>query len=443
MNRFWNASLRLAAIVLWVLAVGAMASRGAAQEEKPKVKSKAPAAKPPAGKVAKPKADPKNPLVAKIEKLVAAQRTIKDPKGFEKNIDELLATCDALLDGKPSSDDEAVGIRNKLAGLWGRVRLEKEGAMGDLRDYSRRFFKDERPAVGIDARAFNMMSRVMSLTPKSTDAAEVAADLAKVIETDPLAIPLDTVRHLMVFLLETNATEDAKQALRGFVDALGKRKDDAEAQAVAEQLQKMLAKLELIGKPIEVAGTNANGQEFDWAAYKGKVVLIDFWSARYRPYLDELKNIRAVYEKYHERGFEVVGVCLDNDREELTSFLSKEQIPWTVLFEEVQTKDKPNPLAEKYGIEAPVSILVGRDGAAVAFGASGEGLGDFVAAQLDPKSDKAGEKKKEDEKEAADEEEGEPGPDPKAKAESEADERKTDGDDEAADRASEDESQDD
>ncbi len=99
--------------------------------------------------------------------------------------------------------------------------------------------------------------------------------------------------------------------------------------------------------------------------------------------------------------------------------------------------------AEKYGIEAPVSILVGRDGAAVAFGASGEGLGDFVAAQLDPKSDKAGDKKKKNEKEAADGAEGEPEPDPEAKAESGADERKTDGDDEAADRASEDESQDD
>ncbi len=81
-------------------------------------------------------------------------------------------------------------------------------------------------------------------------------------------------------------------------------------------------------KPMELVGTTADGQQFDIAKYKGKVVIVDFWATWCGPCRESLPDLKDVYEKYHDKGLEVVGVSLDSELSDLTDFLDKEKLPW-------------------------------------------------------------------------------------------------------------------
>jgi thiol-disulfide isomerase/thioredoxin len=135
----------------------------------------------------------------------------------------------------------------------------------------------------------------------------------------------------------------------------------------------------LIGNPIELKGTTVDGDEFDWAQYRGKVVLVDFWATWCGPCIAELPNVKETYEKHHEHGFDVVGISLDDDADELKAFIEKREIPWTNLFGTEEARGWEHPMARRYGIDAiPATILVDREGKVVTLSARGEELGELV-----------------------------------------------------------------
>lgn len=95
----------------------------------------------------------------------------------------------------------------------------------------------------------------------------------------------------------------------------------------------LLKRLEALGKPLAIKFTAVDGREVDLASLKGKVVLVDFWATWCGPCVAELPNIKAVYDKLHAKGFDIVGISFDDDKEKLTSFVRKEKLPWPQYFE--------------------------------------------------------------------------------------------------------------
>jgi len=82
------------------------------------------------------------------------------------------------------------------------------------------------------------------------------------------------------------------------------------------------------------------------------------------------------YKKYHDKGFEVVGISLDEDREVLEKFVTEQQVPWPILFEKSEGDGWRHPSATFYGISGiPTVILIGRDGNVITLNARGEKLG--------------------------------------------------------------------
>ena len=171
-------------------------------------------------------------------------------------------------------------------------------------------------------------------------------------------------------------TAVAGKAYATFGGAFAKS-SNPQIQAMGEGFAGMLRRLSLIGNEMEISGTSLDGQPFDQKSLAGKVVLVDFWATWCGPCIAEMPNVLAAYEKYHDKGFEVVGISLDTDRDALETFLKEKEIPWTILYEEPQGQGWQHPLASYYGITGiPTVILVGRNGKVVTMDVRGEKLGE-------------------------------------------------------------------
>jgi thiol-disulfide isomerase/thioredoxin len=119
-------------------------------------------------------------------------------------------------------------------------------------------------------------------------------------------------------------------------------------------------KLEATGQPFRLAFTALDGTEVDTAAWKGKVVLIDFWATWCPPCVAGLPEVRKLYQKYHPKDIEMIGVSLDTDGGALKRFLAKHKDPWPQHFD---GKSWKSPVAYEHGVQSIPSLwLLDRKG---------------------------------------------------------------------------------
>jgi thiol-disulfide isomerase/thioredoxin len=117
----------------------------------------------------------------------------------------------------------------------------------------------------------------------------------------------------------------------------------------------------LVGQRFPVFNESSlSGAALNLAAYRGKVTLIDFWATWCGPCKAEMPNVIATYRQYHERGFEIIGVSLDQERGAVSRFTAANGMTWQQYFDGLGWKNK---LAEKYGVDSiPMAYLLDRHG---------------------------------------------------------------------------------
>lgn len=228
-------------------------------------------------------------------------------------------------------------------------------------------YRDRAAMVELDTNALLEAVVVEEKDAEKALSEKLQATLAKVTPSVQVAQEIQRLAYMLELTGHGAAALDALEQLKGLFE---KSDDKQLAQQVLASVEKAHKRASLLGQPIAIEGVLIDGQPFDWSAYKGKVVLVDFWASWCEPCLKELPNIHRNYEDFRDSGFDVVGINLDTEAGDLKQFFSVQELPWTtvtstgVLDGTADKRDWPGlPMAEKFGVEAlPFLILVGKDG---------------------------------------------------------------------------------
>ena len=122
------------------------------------------------------------------------------------------------------------------------------------------------------------------------------------------------------------------------------------------------------------------GTPFTLSSLRGKIVLIDFWASWCVPCRKENPNVVAVFSKYKDKGFDILGVSLDREKDPWIKAISDDQLAWHQVWD---LKSGQNEVAVKYNVQAiPLSLLLDKEGKIIAKNLRGEDLAKKLAVLL-------------------------------------------------------------
>jgi thiol-disulfide isomerase/thioredoxin len=183
------------------------------------------------------------------------------------------------------------------------------------------------------------------------------ADLQDFLNKFPQADEAPDVLLQLAIANEFNADEEP--ARKQYAQVI----QDYPGTEAAKKAAGSLRRLDLVGQPLGLKGTGLQNESIDSTLYKGKTLLVVFWASWATPVKDNLPELGKVQEKYRDRGLEILGVNLDNERADLEAFLKSHQLAWPQIFEGGGMDSR---LAVEYGIiSLPSMILVDAQGKVV------------------------------------------------------------------------------
>ena len=150
-------------------------------------------------------------------------------------------------------------------------------------------------------------------------------------------------------------------------------KNSGIGKAYAADLEKMKATAIGAIAP-EFTQNDPDGKPVKLSDFKGKYVLVDFWASWCGPCRAENPNVVAAYQKYHDKGFNILGVSLDNEKgkENWSNAIKKDGLNWTQVSD---LKYWNNEVAQQYGIRSiPQNLLLDPNGKIVGKNLRGKAL---------------------------------------------------------------------
>ena len=170
--------------------------------------------------------------------------------------------------------------------------------------------------------------------PKSADAAEALFQLGMYQEF-------------------TGKSEDAAKSYQQLVTNFPKAGPIDKAKGALRRLQSL-------GKPIALRGTDIQGGTLDLAKSRGKVVLIHYWTSVGERWKEDMVLLRDFYAKKGGKDFDIIGVCLDDDPTAAKQYIAENKLPWKQIYEHGGLEGR---LATEMGvITLPLMILVDQTG---------------------------------------------------------------------------------
>ena len=324
-------------------------------------------------------------LIAFVEGLLPPKqqpRSREEMMDYIKGVSSVAVQAADKVLAQVKTEDElyAKAARLKLESLSALGRLGEEAAATEMATFAALLADSPVKSVAMEAKRMQIVAEAQQMFSAGEfgGAAAVVDRTAVLLKADPDDLQTAGLAMQLAGALEQipGGNTAAVKAIETFGPIMASS-TNPRIQQLAEGLAGKLRLLGLPGKPMEIKGDLLDGTKFDQAKLTGKVLLVDFWATWCGPCVAEIPNMLAEYEKYHDKGFEVVGISLDEERADVEKFVVENKIPWPIIF---AGKGWQDPVAQFYGISGiPQLVLIGRDGNVITLDIRGEKLGERLA----------------------------------------------------------------
>lgn len=147
-------------------------------------------------------------------------------------------------------------------------------------------------------------------------------------------------------------------------------------------MQRLSVKIEgkrrsLVGKPAaEFRMENTEGKMIRLADFRGRYVLLDFWASWCVPCRQENPGLKELYARYKTKGFEIIGISVDENGERWKKAIKEDDLPWI----HISDLKRESALASLFGVQPiPDNFLINPEGIIVAKGLHGNALANKLA----------------------------------------------------------------
>jgi thiol-disulfide isomerase/thioredoxin len=204
-------------------------------------------------------------------------------------------------------------------------------------DYGSKLQKHEIDFVKVQAEWLDNLEKFVQDYPKAADTAEALLQLG---------IAQEFAGN------EDKAKKWYGQLVSGF-----------ETTASATKARGALNRIDSVGKPMQLRAKTVTGQPEDLTKYRGKYVLIHYWSTWCEPCKTDFAELKELYSKFGKSGFTLIGVNVDGSVADANDYLAKNKLPWPQLWESGGLDGR---LANEMGIlTLPTMILVDDKGTVI------------------------------------------------------------------------------
>jgi peroxiredoxin len=117
---------------------------------------------------------------------------------------------------------------------------------------------------------------------------------------------------------------------------------------------------------------DTTGKMVSLASFKGQYLLVDFWASWCMPCRKENPYLKKAYDRFHGKGFEIISVSIDSNKDAWTKAIETDGLPWVHVSD---LKAGQGPVPDAYGVKSiPKNVLVDKGGKVIARNLRGEEL---------------------------------------------------------------------
>lgn len=196
-----------------------------------------------------------------------------------------------------------------------------------------------------DASQGSVASFVLGRSAQTLPPAEFLAEMNKLMQKFPNDASLQSIKN--IYNAQAEQQQRTQQSSAGGGDWVGKKAPD-------------------------LTMPDQNGKQVSLSSFKGKYVLVDFWASWCGPCRRENPAVVAAYNQFKNKNFTIVGVSLDEKKEDWIEAIKADQLNWTHISDLAYWKSKA---VSVYGFEGiPFNVLIDPQGNVIAQGLRGRDL---------------------------------------------------------------------